>query len=236
MQTEEIKDPKPPDAGSVANGDDQDILSQASDILNLQRQKSDKDVLKAFSKTERKPRDRGQSFQLALPGLRPPFGQQNAQGGDMSHFLSLVKEAITGNSVNSSQAQSNQAQILTILNLYNRMKSGGSTSRDLSGFPGAGGSSGFGAPYKQYNANLLSSMLNQFNPSPTANNQNFREQFAPNRHLPGSPHSPSTAQQLDIQKAIEMLQGELQQLKSRDKHRTQFQEYGASMNLNFARQ
>jgi hypothetical protein len=33
-----------------------------------------------------------------------------------------------------------------------------------------------------------------------------------------------------------MLQQELQQLKSRDKHRTQFQEYGASMNLNFARQ
>ena len=109
VQTEEIKDPKPPDAGSVANGDDQDIQSQASDMLHLQKQKSDKDVLKAFSKTERKPRDKSQSFQIALPDLRPPFGQQNAQGSDMSHFLNLAKEVFTGNSVNSSQAQSNQA-------------------------------------------------------------------------------------------------------------------------------
>ena len=78
----------------------------------------------------------------------------------MSHFLNLVKEAITGNSVNSSQAQSNQAQILTILNLYNRMQSGGSMSRDISGFPSTGGSSSINAPYKQYNANYLTSMLN----------------------------------------------------------------------------
>ena len=53
------------------------------------------------------------------------------------------------------------------------MKSGGSMSRDISGFPNAGGSNSFSAPYKQYNANYLTSMLNQF--SPTANNQNFRE-------------------------------------------------------------
>ena len=160
VQTEEIKDPKQPDAGSLANGDDQEIQSQTSEVLNLHQQKSDKDLLKAFSRTEGKARDKGQSFEIALPGLRPPFGQQAAKGGDMSHFLNLVKEAMTGNSVNTNSAQSNQAQILTILNLYNRMKSGGSMSRDISGFTNAGGSGSFNAPYKQYNANYLTSMLN----------------------------------------------------------------------------